>query len=203
MVQLSIRTKSFYLILAQSYIFFFVYFRAKHNHLLQNLFIYFFCKLLIYFYRQCVSLSVSFFACSYSSLNGEKSLSRAVWSCASGAPFANFPPRNQCRLFSVKHSICKRTLFNREQIPFDYHTTREKKTSCLSWFVNDVKKFPSVLPRYESHCTIPMLDSGSNRRFGRTPIRWETAALTNGREQANRGGLQMTLSALKRRLSEQ
>lgn len=203
MVQLSIRTKSFYLKLAQSYIFFFVYFRAKHNHLLQNLLIYFFCKLLIYFYRQCVSLSVSFFACSYSSLNGEKSLSRAVWSCASGAPFAYFPPRNRCRLFSVKHSTCKRTPFNREQIPFDYHTTREKKKQ-LSQLVRQRREKVSIC---SSSLRItfyhPEAELCLKSTVGRILIRWETAALMNGREQANRSGLRMTLSAHKRRLSEQ
>lgn len=91
-VQLSIRTKSptlsccFSLKLAQSYFFPFLFtFVLKTIIYYKKLSIYF-CKLLIYFYRQYVSPSVSFFACSYSSLNGEKSLSRAVWSLAGGAP---------------------------------------------------------------------------------------------------------------------
>lgn len=136
-VQLSIRTKSpthscFSLKLAQSYSFFFpffVYFRAKNNHLLQK-------KLSIYF-LQIVNIFLSIvrkpkrflfcmflFVVKWWEIPLEGSLVAGRWRTV----IRDFSFRNRGRLFSV----WSRTSESLSHIPFDYHHVKSSVVSAGS-----------------------------------------------------------------------
>lgn len=203
MVQLSIRTKSFYLKLAQSYIFFFVYFRAKHNHLLQNLLIYFFLQIVnIFLSIVCKPKRFLFcmflFVVKWWEIPLEGSLVMCKWRAIRLLP-AQEP---------VSIVFCE--AFHLQENPFQPRTNplwlshHQRKKKQLSQLVRQRREKVSIC---SSSLRItfyhPEAELCLKSTVGRILIRWETAALTNGREQANRSGLRMTLSAHKRRLSEQ
>lgn len=167
-VQLSIRTKSptlsccFSLKLAQSYSFFsfFVYFRAKNNHLLQKI---------IHLFLQIVNIFLSIvrkpkrflfcmflFVVKWWEIPLEGSLVAGRWRTV----IRNFSFRNRGRLFSV----WSRTSESLSHIPFDYHHV---KSSIVSAGSSSMWKHFHLLSRVVTNLisTILKLDVDIFERF--------------------------------------
>lgn len=180
MVQLSIRTKSFYLKLAQSYIFSLfifvlntiIYYRTYWFTFLQivNIFLSIVCKPKRFLF--CMFL----FVVKWWEIPLEGCLVMCKWRAIRLLPAQEPVSIVFCEAFHLQENP-----FQPRTNPLWLSHHQRKKSSCLSWFVNDVKKFPSVLPRYESLFTIPKLNSVSNRRLegfsfaGKQPL-WRTGA---------------------------